>query len=112
MARLAHSDTESAVWMPAGCRTGAGTEAATRAGAADDTGSVTGIGTEAKPGTENLGSPIAEDVSELVDEPFGGAKVGPEAETGAVARPCPAVGTSIGTEVGTLIRVEPGKAAV
>lgn len=77
MARLAHSDTECAVWMPGGCRTGAGTEDATGAG------SVTGTGADAKPGTERMGLQIAEHVSEIVDEHFGGSKVGPDTETGA-----------------------------
>lgn len=44
---------------------------------------MTGIGAEAKPGTESLGLPIAEDVSELVDELFGGSNVGSGAKTGA-----------------------------
>lgn len=65
---------------------------------------MTGIGTETKPGMESLGSPIAEGVSELMGKPLGNAKVGPEAEDWAVAR---SVGTSIGTEVGALIRAEP-----
>lgn len=36
---------------------------------------MTGTGAEAKPGTESLGSPTADDVSEIVDELFGGSKV-------------------------------------
>lgn len=64
---------------------------------------MTGAGTEANPGMESLGSPTAEGVSELVGKPLCNAKVGPDAEGWAVAR---SVGSSIGTEVGALIRAE------
>lgn len=69
---------------------------------------MTGIWAE----TECLVLPMTEDVSALVDETFGGSKVGPDAETGALtvveAGAGTAIGTCIGTEVGAKTRVEAG----
>ncbi len=112
VARLAHSDTETAVWVPAGCRTGVGTEVATGAGAWAGAAGWPGAGSVTGIGAESLGWPIVEYVSEPVDELFGGSKVESDAETGAwteaEARDCTGVGTCIGTEVGALTRVEVG----
>lgn len=44
---------------------------------------MTVTGADTKPGTENWGLPVTEDVSEVADEAFGSSKVGLDAETGA-----------------------------
>lgn len=61
--------------MPSGCRAGGWTEAATGAGAlapAGAAGTATGAGAEAKP-----------DVSVLMERPFCGSAMEPDAVTGA-----------------------------
>lgn len=67
---LIHSDViETAVWIPADCRTEAGTEVgAVVAGAA---GGGTEFGTETNPGTEIWVCPDAKESSKAVDETFG-----------------------------------------
>lgn len=67
---------------------------------------MTGIGAETKPGTMSWGLPMTDDVSELVDETFGGSKTGPDVATGALTEA--EAGTCTRTEVGALTRIEAG----